>query len=289
MNLGERFITWAEQSEAVKVLAQIGSRVRAGAAAGGPDKHSDWDFQIITTDPLALETVAVLRQAGIGEPIAFVSRIGRLGTSRKVTAVFADGELDVVIIPYDQLAAARKQMGGGGVPNPMIERALADMALVLVGGYKVIKDTEGAAQMYEFITSRVSVPRIHDLEAVRIADGFVCDYIGTRRLIGRGELLAGQRWLHHNLVEANYRLLHELKTRRGLVSYPDARRLEQLDTEGWVETIAVSAELDPLSLYRAVEKSAQACRRLMEALVGDKWHWPDLARLAEFDGAGAAP
>jgi hypothetical protein len=103
----------------------------------------------------------------------------------------------------------------------------------------------------------------------------VCDYVSTHRKLQRGELLAAQRWLHHQLAEANFRLAHELRLRRGQTSFPDARRIERLSNVA-LEDVTVSAYPKAADLRKAVEAAANGHRRLMTALLGDKWRWPDL-------------
>jgi hypothetical protein len=111
-----------------------------------------------------------------------------------------------------------------------------------------------------------------------LAEAFVCDYVFTRRKVQRGELCAAQRWLHHQLAETNFRLLHELRLRCGKTSFPDARRLEQLeDPLGGGATVA--AVPTAASLHVALEVAAGTHRQLITALVGAAWRWPDLSGL----------
>ncbi len=277
MNPGQRFIEWAQRADTIKVLVQIGSRVREAGKAGGADASSDWDFQIVTTDSKPFESRAAFAALGLGELRAFVSRVGRLGSSRKVTALFDDGELDLVVIPFEQMAGVATQVAvPGGAENPLVRRALADLALVLVGGYKILKDQVNAARLAQFVTTAVPLPRIANAEVVEIAEGFVCDYVATKRLLRRGERVAAQRWLHHQLIEANLRLLHELRQRQGRPTYPDARRLEQLDDDAWAPEVSAGAIHDDTTLAAAIEKAAATCRRLVQALVGPAWSWPVL-------------
>eukprot|EP01035_Chromulina_nebulosa_P005668 gene5668-7692_t len=102
------------------------------------------------------------------------------------------------------------------------------MAVVLRGGYVV---RHGAAEWGDFfrrVATEFPVPRLSDADARGLAEGFVCDFISTRHKIERGEFLAAQRWLHQHLAEVNFQLLHELRQRRGEVSFPDARRIERV-------------------------------------------------------------
>jgi hypothetical protein len=68
-------------------------------------------------------------------------------------------------------------------------------------------------------------------------------------------------------------LLHELRQRRGEPSLPDARRLERLGVD--LQNVAVSAQPTAESLSAAVDSSAAGFRRLISALLGEAWRWPD--------------
>jgi hypothetical protein len=151
------------------------------------------------------------------------------------------------------------------------------LAMVLAPGYRFLKGSQSWAKLFEKIAFEVRPQRLNNRDICNMADGFVCDYISARRKITRGELLAAQRWLHCNLAETNFRLLHELKLRKNQPSYPDARRIEALGRDIWLEAVTVSALLDSKALSNAVERSAQGCRDLMASLVGQGWRWPDIS------------
>lgn len=275
-DLGARFVRWAQGEAAVRALVAIGSRVREPKAVGAADRFSDWDFQVIASDDGVLVEAAAFERAGIGRPLVFVNREGRLGSARKLTALFAEGELDVVVIPFAQVAHVRAQVDNGtAMQQPPVARALQDLAAVLAGGYRFLKGEEEAGALYRFVRERVPLPRLDDRAAVEAANGFVCDYVSTRRKIERGERIAAQRWLHHQLAETNFKLLHELRLRAGEPSFPDARRIESLAGGSWAERVAVDAGLDSAALTAAAIKAAATCRDLMQALVGGAWRWPD--------------
>lgn len=275
-DLGARFVRWAQSDAAVRALVAIGSRVREPQAAGAADRFSDWDFQVIAGDDHVLTEASAFERAGIGRPLVFVNREGRLGSARKLTALFAEGELDVVVIPFAQVAHVRAQVDNGtAMQQPPVARALQDLAAVLAGGYRFLKGEEEAGGLYRFVREHVPLPRLDNRSAIEAANGFICDYVSTRRKIERGELIAAQRWLHHQLVETNFRLLHELRLRHGQPSFPDARRIETLVGEPWASGVAMAASLDSAALTAAAMKAAATCRELMQALVGGAWRWPD--------------
>jgi hypothetical protein len=135
-----------------------------------------------------------------------------------------------------------------------------------------VKGEQSWGHFLEKLVADFPAPRLSNGEVCAEAEGYVCDWLSTRHKIERGEFLAAQRWLHHQLAETNFRLLHELRQRRGQLTLPDARRLENL-----VESpalVAVTAIPTRESLIGATDKSAATFRELMQSLVGDAWRWP---------------
>lgn len=276
-NLVERFINWVEREESVIAAIQIGSQVRAGSDPGAADDYSDWDFQIISSAPAALER-RELYSGVVGVPLAFAVRGGRLGTARKVTVLFAEGELDIVIIPLAQFEEVQHQVTAGTYAQiPPVVKALEDLASVLLGGYRIIKGAPAVADLYRFVTTEISPPRLSDAAIRQLGEGFVCDYVSTARKIARGEFIAAQRWLHHQLAETNFNLAHEFRRRSGLPSFPDARRIEMLLDEESRSVLEVWALPTVDSLRAALQKSRVSCVALMHALVGNSWSWPSLS------------
>jgi hypothetical protein len=81
--------------------------------------------------------------------------------------------------------------------------------------------------------------------------------------------LAAQRMLHHSLAETNFRLLHELRLRRGEQSYPEARRGELILSDIELSMITVDATPNREALRSAVDKASSTCRSLVHALMGN--------------------
>jgi hypothetical protein len=271
--IGPAVMRWADGEPSVRALVLIGSRAHSASdVALAADEFSDWDFQVITTRPEMFATRAWMRALGLGEPLAYVARVGRLGTATKVSAVLRDGEFDFVVIPARQLSWARRLLRVGLASRMASMRtALGGLAVVLRHGYRILKGDAEWGPFFARVAAEFPAPRLSD-EAVRaLAEGFVCDYVSTRNKIERGEFLAAQRWLHHQLAEVNFQLLHELRQRRGEPSQPDGRRIERLaiDSRG----IEVSAAPNNEGLRQAADKAAATLRELMVALVPD-WRWP---------------
>ncbi len=271
---GSELIRWAQAEPSVQALVLIGSQVRAGAT-GGADDHSDWDFQLITSRPELFDDRAWTQQLNCGPVIAYVLREGRLGAAQKVSALFAGGEIDLVIMPAKRLKLARRLFQFGLASKlRALREGLGGLSVVLRDGYRFIKGEAEWGVFFRRIATEIAPTRLSDEQVRQLAEGFVCDYVSTLRKVDRGEFLAAQRWLHHHLVEVNFRLLHELRQRKGLASFPDGRRLEFLSTES--EKIAVAATLGSQPLRSAVEKAAAVHRDLVAELVGATWRWPEL-------------
>ena len=277
-DLGERIEAWARREVHVELLVAIGSRVRAPGADGAADCRSDWDFQLASSRPEILDRSTWLSALGV-EVHAYAVRIGRLGSSAKISAVTDRGELDLVILPAEALRVLTAAMSRpSSTWPPQLLPALTDLATVLAGGYRVLKGEASHGALLARIASEVPMARLDDA-AVRLeADGFVCDYVSTWRKVERGEWIAAQRWLHHQLAEANLRLLHELRLRRGEASFPDGRRLEFL-AEPLADEVKVRAMPEAESLRAALPRCAAAHRRLVAALLGDAWRWPEMSGL----------
>jgi hypothetical protein len=271
-SLGARVQRWADGESAVAALVLIGSRARTAGDPLAADAFSDWDFQVVTSQPARFNSRAWLLAAGLDEPLAYVTRPGRLGTATKVSAVLRDGELDVVVLPASRLRLAKWFLRLGLATRvPTVRHGLGGLATVLRGGYKIVIGEREWGAFFRRVATEIPLPRLNNAAVRALAEGFVCDFVSTRQKIARGELLAAQRWLHLQLAEANFQLLHELRQRRGEPTLPDVRRVEQLpvDSRGIVVSAIPSAE----GLQAAIEKSAETLRELMVALVPD-WRWP---------------
>jgi hypothetical protein len=270
-----RFMRWAERERSVRALILIGSQARGSHAPDAADRYSDWDFQVVTSHPELFDSRTWINSTDLAVPLTYVARGGRLGSARKVTALFPDGELDLVIIPSRKLGLVRwLQRIGLSRRIPAAHRALSDLSVVLRGGYRLVKGEREWAAFFTRVATNIPAPRLTDDDVRNVADGFVCDYLSTLRKIERGEMLAAQRWLHQHLAEVNFRLLQELRQRAGVAGFPDARRLEATSDARSLEAVRVAAVPSDASLREALTKSADTCRWLVRELVGDSWHWP---------------
>jgi hypothetical protein len=103
--------------------------------------------------------------------------------------------------------------------------------------------------------------------------------------LARGELAAAQHVLHRSLAETNFRLVRELRLRRGepLPSFGLARRVETLLRPDELARISIDAPLQLEALGRAAWQSVEGLSALMRELVPD-WRVapPMLALLANY-------
>ena len=267
---------WAERTPAVKALVLIGSRERqAGDAVWRADAHSDWDFQIITTQPQRFLNNAWTRELTGAELKVYAARVARIGGVPKVNAIFTEAEADFVVLPAG-LMRTMKLAAWLGLHRRVgkVRRGLQDLAVVIRPGWRFLTGGETWDPFYRRVVAEVADERLSD-EAVRgLAGIFICESVWTRRKIARGELLAAQRMLHRELAETNFRLLHELKVRRGERSFPEARRIERVAAEAELAAVSACATLRAEALEAAVDKSAATLCMLMKALVGEGWRWP---------------
>jgi hypothetical protein len=274
-NIGELFIEWAHRARAIKVVLLIGSRARNVTQIDSFDSGSDWDFQVVTSDPTLFDTVFWLKEAGLPAPLAYVRREGRLGRVFKITSVFPDSEIDVAILPLRDLVLARSLWALKlGRVLPATRSAFAEISMILRGGWRFLKGTSGWEYFFESIATSFAPTRLSDAVIINMAEGYVCDYVSALRKISRGEFLAAQRWLHNYLAETNFALLHELRLRSGKLSFPDARRIEMICEEDTISAVSINAKPTRDSLLVSVNRSADTFRLLIFNLLGSKWAWP---------------
>lgn len=264
---------WAAQEPSVAALVQIGSRVRVQSNIMlACDDFSDWDYQVVTSRPEMFANRDWMQALDVGPPIAYVARMGRLGTATKVAIALRSGEIDLVILPAARLRQARWLLRLGFASRlPAVRHALGGLAVVLRGGHVVRHGEAEWGRFFRRVATEFPVPRLNDNEVRGLAEGFVCDFISTRHKIERGEFLAAQRWLHQYLAEVNFQLLHELRLRHDEISFPDARRIERVFPNWRLVQIQAVPQAD--SLREATEKAAATLGVLMKELVPE-WSWP---------------
>jgi hypothetical protein len=276
VDFGAIMTAWAERTPSVSGLVLIGSRERASTnKLEYADAHSDWDFQIITSNPKMFADRAWTGDLPGVELLAYAVRNAQIGGVPKVNAVFAGAESDLVIIPAAAARLMRLAVAFGlHRREGRLRRRAQDLAEVIRPGWRFLKGAKTWDPLFRQITAEVPDPRLGDAAARQLAEAFVCEYVWCLRKIARGELRAMQRILFQELTETNLRLLHELKRRRGEQTFTKARRIERIADAAELESVTVIAPIEAAALSVALGKSAATCRHLMHALVGESWHWP---------------
>ena len=270
---------WADRTPSVKGLVLIGSRERpAGDAIWKVDSESDWDFQIITSETKPFATRSWTRELVGMDLRHYATRVARVGGVPRINAIFTGAEADFKIIPADRLRLAKFLVGlGCHRKEGWVRRGLQDLAVVVRPGWRFLKGSKGWDGFYRRVVNEVSDARLNNDDAMALANVFVCEARWVRLKAVRGELAAVQRMLHRELGETNFRLLHELKLRRGEPSFPDARRIERVTSPAELSAVRVNARMEIEELLAAVTQSESTLRMLMAELVGDRWQWPELS------------
>lgn len=235
-----RLAAWATTRPDLVALVQIGSRVQPGAEA---DAWSDYDFQLITSQPGAYRHAAAF--AGLGEAWVFAVQ-PVFGGADKVTLIGPDAvEMDFVLLPAARLRIAFAALRFPGLsalwPAPL-RVGVRDLRIVACPGWRVLKG--GAAWEHRYARLGAAVPwpplREEDFHA-RVA-AFWAAAVWTAKKTLRGEYRAAQRELHRTLAEHLFALLEEEARAAGVRARPEARRAETwLAPERLRETALVSA------------------------------------------------
>lgn len=277
MTFADQVTAWATNEPSVSAVVLIGSHVRARSdEVWRADAQSDWDFQIITTKPQIFEDSAWTKMLG-HDLHAYAMRRAAIGGVPKAVALFAGAEADFVIV-----SARTWNLRRWAVRfylhrrSTLLRRTLQDLAVVVRPGWRFLKGEKIWDPFYRRVVADIGDPRLDDVSVHSLAESFVCDAVWTLRKIDRGEWLAAQRMLHRSLAETNFRLLHELRLRRGERTFPEARRAERVLSNRELEAISICAQPDAASLLSCVEKASATCRTLTHALVGNTWKWPTM-------------
>lgn len=265
---------WAATQPAIQAMVLIGSHVRPDGAANAADEVSDWDFQVITSDPAAFARREVL--AGLMPDVlpTVYSQRPTFGGVQRVTALYPGLEVDFVVLAAGKLRLAKlaAALGAHRRPGPLRD-GLGGLAVVIRPGYRFLKGESAWSGFYQRVLREVPDPRLEDGAILALAEGFVCDVVWSERKLRRGEYLAVQRMLHQSLAETNFRLLHERRLRRGEFSHPEARRIERVADARQLAAVTVSAKPEREALADAIDQAKATLIDLMRELV-PSWRWP---------------
>ena len=258
---------WMKDQADVRVAAVFGSHARSLSGEGQPaDPWSDVDLQIVTTRPDRYRSRAWTAQLQ-GQALHAYAVRPVFGGVQKVTALFSGGEADFVIIPYRRLWLGRLAFNLGLHRRVAgIQRGLGEFALVMSFGQKVLKGGPGWQRFYTRAVKEIPLAHLTDEEASALGEGAYVDATSILGKLARGEYVAVQRWLHRSLIETNFRIMHELRVRKGVVSYPDGRRVESLLSPEELAAVRFEVGLDEASLRAAIFTATAATRRLVAVL-----------------------
>lgn len=266
---------WLNAEPEVQSAVLFGSSARAPEEPAGLDSWSDFDLQIVTSDAARFERVDWTRALPSQQ---FALQVVRQATGgvRKVTALFAAGQIDLVIVPAVRMKFARLAIACGLHRRGRFPReALNEIATCLYSGYRFLKGQKEWRVFYERVASEMPGVRLNDGEAGALADIFLCDLLWILQKIERGECAAAQHVLHRSLAETNFRLMREFRQRRGfpLPSFGLGRRVESLLEPDELALVQVNARLEHDDLHKAAWRAFDGLKKLMLQLV-PAWQVP---------------
>jgi hypothetical protein len=281
-SFSSRVETWLQHEAQVQSAVLFGSSARLSAAPAV--READLDLHLISSRPRALEALD-WKAALPADDFLFRAVRPATGGVRKITVLYAAGQMDLVVVPR---ASAR--LGFWLLRSGLHRRhrgamiALNEMATCLHTGYRFLKGEAQWGGFYAGVAATMRGVRFDDAELEQMADALVVDYLWVLAKVRRGEWVAAQHVLHRQISETNLKLYRELRLRRGepLPSFGLGRRLETLAAPAEVEALRIDAGLSREALEAAANKAAATCRGLMQQLVGARWRWP--ATLARGDG-----
>jgi len=259
---------WLIAERAVESAVLFGSGARTDGEVAVADRWSDLDLHIVTTAGARLEHVDWPR-AVPGRSFCFQVVRPATGGVRKVTAMFAAGQIDLVLVPAAQMRLARLALRCGLQRRwRSVAVALNEMATCLATGYRFLKGEKKWGGFYARVAEEMPGVRLSDEEVRNLADVFLCDLLWVLQKIDRGELAAAQHALHRSLAETNFRLLRERRQRRGLPlpSFGLARRVETMLPPDELAWVRVDARSECADLRRAAWAALAGLKALMGQL-----------------------
>lgn len=264
---------WLQAERGVDAAILFGSQVRPAGGAAAADGWSDVDLHIVTHAAARIEQMDWSHAL---PGLRLCLQVARPATSgvRKVTLLFEDGEADLVLVPTGKLRLAALAMKLG-LHNRIgvVAAALNNLSTIMGGGYRFLKGEQSWGGFVARVVGEMPGFRLDDRRVRQLADTAVCDTLWVLQKLERGELVAAQRILHRSVMETNVVLLHELRMRRGELTFQQARRTERLVTPGQLATQQVDARLNAAELRAATWHNLTGLKTLMAELV-PSWSVP---------------
>ncbi|HEY5079282.1 MAG TPA: hypothetical protein VII43_05525 [Opitutaceae bacterium] len=281
---------WAHAQGDIKALVQIGSRVQEGAVV---DPWSDYDYQLITTEPGKYRDGSFCREIGpcwvSGSHVAF-------GNSLKITAVYEGAlEADFIVLKSMDVAIATLALRWPGTEHlwpRVLRRGVADLRIVVGPGWRMVKG--GAAWERRYSRINPLRPEMTGQEFAALCCNFWAQAVWAAKKAQRGEFRASQRGIHEHLAEGCLRILQEEAILAGRKAYPLGRRAETWLTQEQLGGTASGTRPDRAALLAAVGEAARVFSASSAAVAAARgWSLEEAAQvrawLASSTGTGTAP
>lgn len=267
---------WVDAAAIVDAAVLYGSAAHQ-SDAGVPDRDGwpDFDLHVIAGRSRHFDSVDWNR-ALPGQGFCLAAKRVATGGTKKLTLLFASGQVDMVLLSTAEMRCARWAMHVGLHRKlGFIRHALNEMATSMRPGYRFLKGAKQWGPLYARVVREMPGVRVSDDAARRLADEFLVHMLLALTRLERGELLAAQFGLHSVLCQTNLRLMRELRLRRELPlpSFGLGRRTEALVTPEELDWVRVDAALDKAALAHAIWKALDGLKALMNELE-PRWRVP---------------
>jgi hypothetical protein len=267
-NLLSAFQAYAHRTDHIKSALLFGSSASTDTSLYA-DSWSDFDVHLVTSDVRKSEQI----RWGLELPDqGFRFQVVRPATGgvRKVTAFFAVGQIDLVVVPRYKLTVAKLAFGLGLYPRVRALRVgLDEIHTCIRSGYRFLKGETDWGGFYSSVERHVRGVRLDDPEAIQRVTLAAAELVWILQKVRRGELSAAQRQLHYALADTNFLLLREVWLRNGkhLQSFGLARRVESMATREEVDWVKIDARLDRREIEGAAWRSFEGCQALLQRLI----------------------
>ncbi|MDO8541705.1 MAG: hypothetical protein Q7S40_14805 [Opitutaceae bacterium] len=268
-------VAWLTAEPTIESAVLYGSGANGALETHHADEWSDIDLHVVTSNRRRVYEIDWTRALPTHR-LCFCAIQPATGGTNKMTVIFSDGQLDVVIVSKTQMRLARWAMRFGLHRKVrFIRDALNEMATSMRTGYRFLKGAHLSGDIYSRVVNEMPGVRLRDIAVRELADLFLVNMVVAMKRLDRGELVAVQYSLHRQLVETNLRLLREIRLRRGasLPSFGLGRRVEVLLSSIELSSVRVSARLDRNELSDALKSAFAGMKYLTRQLVPD-WSVP---------------
>lgn len=269
-------VSWLNSDSTIESAVLYGSTANPGPAAQGlRDNWSDIDLHVVAASPA---TLFDLDWSPIFPGYRFCLSVTQeaTGSTKKITALFVGGQIDVVVVTKTQMKLVRWAMRLGMHRKiALVRTALNEMATSMCSGYRFLKGERVWGDVYKRVVREMAGVRLRDAEICDLANAFLVNALLTRKRLDRGELMAAQYSLHRQLSETNFRLVRELRLRRGLSlpSFGLGRRAEMSFSPTELSWVRVNARLDRDELAAALRCAFEGLKSVTLQLV-PAWRVP---------------